>query len=152
MKKGFTLIELLATVMIIGILAAIALPQYTRTIEKARASEAFVLLKTLADAQTRYLQANPTEIGICKKAHVLAADVDMKGGTWDTSHECDWFVTKHFVYTLRDANGKIVAYRTNDPANPFNSLYKIGISVDGTRDCRWEAEEGKPICAMLEHM
>src|SRR6478672_7520752 len=57
-RAGFTLIELLVVVLIIGILAAIAVPQYFKVVEKGKAAEALDWLASVKSAQERYLAKN----------------------------------------------------------------------------------------------
>ena len=59
-RKGFSLIELLIVVVIIGILAAIAIPKFANTKEKAYIAQMKSDLKNLASAQESYFSDRNT--------------------------------------------------------------------------------------------
>ena len=80
MKKGFTLIELLVVVLIMGILASVALPQYFKSVEKGRAAEAINMLSEIASAEERYYMKTGSFIILVENGSDLreALDLDVK--------------------------------------------------------------------------
>ncbi len=58
---GFTLLELLVVVLIIGILAAVAFPQYQKAVEKSRAVEILSTVNTISKTAEMYLLSGKTD-------------------------------------------------------------------------------------------
>ncbi len=142
-NKGFTLIELLVVVLIIGILSAVALPQYPISVEKARLPEGFMNAKAITDSIQRYRQTNPT-LG-CPTDNT-AIDTDLQGGSWDNPNGGKVFETKTFKYTLnndctvtvcrRDKGTAtcIVSWTQIIPDQNSTAEFRTNITNDGTTD------------------
>lgn len=132
MKKGFTLIELLVVVLIIGILSAVALPQYTKAVEKSRATEAITLLGNLANAEQIYKMSTG---GYTTDLTLL--DLQLPGVTGTAAQTST--LTKNFQISVPLANtttfvgtaqrGKVNG-STFTASDNADTKYTINISID----------------------
>ena len=111
-NHAFTLIELLVVVLIIGILAAIALPQYRLAVEKSRASEALLALKSLASAYEVYVLANGnSELPTMDELDINFPGEDVRTWGYDFKQISPYFIlgfspsgTAHAIRKDKDGN------------------------------------------------
>ncbi len=132
MKKGFTLIELLVVVLIIGILSAIALPQYQKAVEKSRMAEALQMLASMQKGVDMYLLTNgypaPEDdivylVGNGEKKGYLDIDVE-SGLDCSTNGVC---LSKYFSYNAYCSSSHCrVMARRRDGASASDQHYEIG--------------------------
>lgn len=87
-KRGFTLIELLIVVVIIGVLAAIAIPKFQNTKGKANAATLRSDLRNLATAEEAYFYENGVYTNDLNALNVtLSSGVTI---TWGTVNAAGW--------------------------------------------------------------
>ena len=149
-RNGFTLIELLVVVLIIGILAAVAMPQYQKAVERTRMTEAITLLDTISKAQQRSLM----EVGAFVN-DFSALDVAPRGASGPA------YYTKGDPLTGENGNGfEITMYMTNELGNgyaeatryhdnqPLRYNYKLRrVFLEETTTCIGDDENGQALCA-----
>jgi prepilin-type N-terminal cleavage/methylation domain-containing protein len=137
--KGYTLVELMITVLLIGILAAISIPQYTKLLEKQRATEAIQALLAIAKAQQRYfvIQDSYAKINYSGNSLTTALDIDN-----------DSIKLKDFTFSCGDNDcNKIIATRSNIGTDA-DSAYRIGINNNDESMCCSDAPNNK-VCSSL---
>lgn len=153
-KTGFTLIELLVVVLIIGILSAVALPQYTKAVEKARTAELLSNNKTIENA----LDIAVLEHG-GYASEINAIDLaELTGGEWDRSTSV--YLTKYFEYSGVCGNDHCITEhyrRTSANAlyafQSYKGKHSDTVYTDWHRKCITEKTEiGRYICKSLENL
>ncbi len=137
--KGFTLIELLVVVLIIGILAAIALPQYRKAVERSRMAEAVTIVKTIAQAQQRFYMLN-NRYADCTELNDLDIDLGGSSKCKFPNSKCVCRQTDHFLYMASNKAGTSITHAHRTPLYKYyiyispNTPNRIRCNYDGNLD------------------
>ena len=160
-KRAFTLIELLVVVLIIGILAAIAVPQYNKVVEKVRLSEALIIMENVKKGVEFWLLDNggfPDKtvelLGETTGGPAQRLDIDIEAVYSCPPGAGDGCVSPYFVYDsyCRPTKCNIIAERYHD--NYSNVSYKLLMrkipSAEGWQSyCQGFTTKGKDLCNSL---
>lgn len=136
-ETGFSLIELMIVVAIIGILAAIAIPNYNEHVMKARITESVAQLSDMRVRMEQYFQDNRTYVGACA-AGTLAP---LPANTAHFTYACPTLTATTFTVTATGiANMTGFTYNINQ-ANARTTV-AVPAGWQGTGKACWVLTKG----------
>ena len=132
-KRGFTLIEVLIVVIILGILATIAIPQFTSMVKRARLAEAWTGLGAVRTAQAIY-KMEASDGNYADDIADLASLVDFEVVGADYIHG-------NYIMTIESATADtaFVAVATGQAGGPAEDI--IG-KVNAASERTWSLDGG----------
>ena len=134
MKRGFTLIELIVVIIIVGILAALGISQYSLIVEKGRTAEARVHLGTMRQLAQQYWLDNGN------MTNIQNADVGVDGACHSSDFYIYWIFTKGQTYVDLNASNCVQGAGGKSPNGSRNYWYAMRFHPDtGQTDwyCRY---------------
>ena len=118
-KSGFTLLEIIIVIIIVGVLASLALPQFTSVIERSRGGEALNNLSALRGAMVRCGFVNN---GVYTTCAMGSLDVAQPGTAANAS----------FTYTVAGSGGSFTVTATRNTANNGDGTSTVFITQNDT--------------------
>ena len=139
-RKGFTLVEILIVVIILGILAAIVIPQFTEASNDARES-----------ALVSDLQTVRSQLELYKVQHLEKYPHLDENGATDTANFVNRLTGRTLADCTIDASGPFGPYLQKFPTNPWAVTNQDGVNFgvadpapgDGTSGWYWNTSLGK---------
>lgn len=137
-QKAFTLIELLVVVLIIGILTAVAIPQYTKSVKRARFAEVALRYRATEKAIQLYLLENDFDSNT-DNVNLFELNPDLQAG---------WALRNGYLYPpgststyLRAGCGASGCYLILDASNDFG----LGVNYNA-QSCEVSSKYGESLC------